>query len=198
MNFRPSHISFARLVDWVEKRLPIETQSQVQTHLATCVQCQREAAQIERMLSTMRSDTAVDPPPGVVDRAVRLFDRRVASTPTLRQQIMATLRFDSLTMPLAFGTRSGALAPRQLLFNAGDYDLDLRITPSEQPEHWLLSGQLLGVATAAGTVVCSGATTYTATLSSLGEFTLPPVASGTYTLAVQLPDVEMMVGALTL
>lgn len=198
MNFRPSHIPFARLVDWVEKRLPVETQSQVQTHLATCVQCQREVAQIERMLSTMRSDTAIDPPPAVVDRAVRLFDRRVAPTPTLRQQIMATLRFDSLTMPLAFGTRSGAPAPRQILFNAGDYDLDLRITPSDQPEHWLLSGQLLGAATAAGTVVCSGATTHQAALSPLGEFALPPVAGGAYTLAVQLPDVEIMIGLLAL
>lgn len=198
MNFRPSHIPFDRLVDWVEKRLPVETQNQVQAHLAICAQCQRDTAQIEHMLSTMRSDTAIDPPPAVVNRAVRLFARRVAPTQTLLQQISATLRFDSFIMTPAVGMRSGTPAPRQLLFNAGDYDLDLRITPSDQPAHWLLSGQLLGTVTPAGTVVCSGATTHKAPLSPLGEFALPPVVSGAYTLVIHLTDVEIMIGALTL
>jgi hypothetical protein len=152
--------------------------------------------QIERLFGLLQSDTTVDPPPAVINRAVRIFRPRQAEvTPPLLQRIVAALQFDSLQLAPAMGLRSGAATPRQLLFSAGDYDLDLRLTPHQ--DAWLLSGQILGEEIAAGQVVLQGATAgVQAPLLAPGEFVLPPVPKGDYTLVVQMTDYEIAVDAL--
>ena len=195
MNFRPSHIPFDRLVDWVEARLTAEERNQLQRHLTDCAHCRQELTQVERLFGLMQSDTSVDPPPAVINRAVRLFRPRQAEvTPPLLQRIVAALQFDSLQLAPATWLRSGAAAPRQLLFSAGDYDLDLRLAPTEQTDGWLLTGQVLGSDTPTGRVTVEGATGVVETsLSMLGEFVLPPVTAGNYTLVVQLADAKITV-----
>jgi hypothetical protein len=153
-------------------------------------------AQVERLFGLMQSDTSVDPPPTVVNRALRIFRPRPtpATAPPLLQRIVAALQFDSLQLAPAVGLRSGAAAPRQLLFSAGDYDLDLRLTPAEQTDGWLFTGQVLGSDTPTGRVTVEGATGVVETsLSLLGEFVLPPITAGNYTLVVQLADAEITV-----
>lgn len=196
MNFRPSHIPFDRLVDWVEARLSAEERDQLQRHLTSCAHCRQELTQIERLFGLLQSDTTVDPPPAVINRAVRIFRPPQAEvTPPLLQRIVAALQFDSLQLAPAMGLRSGAGTPRQLLFSAGDYDLDLRLTPHQ--DAWLLSGQILGEEIAAGQVVLQGATVgVQAPLLAPGEFVLPPVPKGDYTLVVQMTDYEIAVDAL--
>ena len=194
MNFRPSHIPFDRLVDWVEARLTAEERNQLQRHLTDCAHCRQELTQVERLFGLMQSDTSVDPPPAVINRAVRLFRPRQAPvTPPLLQRIVAALQFDSLQLAPATGLRSGAAAPRQLLFSAGDYDLDLRLAPTEQVERWAVAGQVLGSGSITGNVTLHGPTRYQASLVAPGEFLLPAVAAGDYTLVVQLPDQEIAV-----
>ncbi|MFZ4661801.1 MAG: anti-sigma factor family protein [Caldilineaceae bacterium] len=195
MNFRPSHIPFDRLVDWVEARLSAEERDQLQRHLTSCAHCRQELTQIERLFGLLQSDTTVDPPAAVVNRAVRIFRPRQAEvTPPLLQRIVAALQFDSLQLAPSMGLRSGAATPRQLLFSAGDYDLDLRLTPTEQTDGWLFTGQVLGSDTPTGRVTVEGATGVVETsLSMLGEFVLPPITAGNYTLVVQLADAEITV-----
>lgn len=195
MNFRPSHIPFDRLVDWVEARLSAEERDQLQRHLTSCAHCRQELTQIERLFGLLQSDTTVDPPPAVINRAVRIFRPRQAEvTPPLLQRIVAALQFDSLQLAPSMGLRSGAGTPRQLLFSAGDYDLDLRLTPVEQTDGWLFTGQVLGSDTPTGRVTVEGATGVVETsLSMLGEFVLPPITAGNYTLVVQLADAEITV-----
>ena len=196
MNFRPSHIPFDRLVDWVEARLSAEERDQLQRHLTSCAHCRQELTQIERLFGLLQSDTTVDPPAAVINRAVRIFRPRQAEvTPPLLQRIVAALQFDSLQLAPSMGLRSGAGTPRQLLFSAGDYDLDLRLTPHQ--DAWLLSGQILGEEIAAGQVVLQGAKVgVQAPLLAPGEFVLPPVPKGDYTLVVQMTGYEIAVDAL--
>lgn len=195
MNFRPSHIPFDRLVDWVEARLTAEERDQLQQHLTACTHCRQELAQVERLFGLMQSDASVDPPPAVINRALRIFHRRqTPATPPLLQRIVAALQFDSLQLSPAVGLRSGTAAPRQLLFTAGDYDLDLRLTPAEKSDRWVLSGQVLGSDTPTGQVRIQGVTdTAQAPLTTPGEFVLPPIAPGDYTLVVQLADAEIAI-----
>lgn len=202
MNFHPSHLPFSRLIDWVEGRLLPEERDQLQQHLGGCVHCRQEAAWLERLLGIMRSDTAVDPPPAVTARALRIFQprsqaARMPASPPLLQRIVAALQFDSGQLSPALGLRSGSAAPRQLLFSAGDYDLDLRLTPAENEDRWVLSGQVLGGDAPAGHVVLQGATDTAQTpLAAPGEFVLPPIAAGDYTLVVHLTDYEIAVDSL--
>lgn len=195
MNFRPSHIPFDRLVDWVEARLSVEERNQLQRHLSDCAHCRQELTQVERLFGLMQSDTSIDPPPAVVNRALRIFrPHQAPTTQPLLQRIVAALQFDSLQLSPAVGLRSGAAAPRQLLFTAGEYDLDLRLTPAENSDQWVLSGQVLGSDTPIGQVRIQGATGMAqAPLATPGEFILPPIAPGDYTLVVQLADAEIAI-----
>lgn len=198
MNFRPSHIPLSRFVEWVEAQLTAEEQQQLQAHIDGCARCRTELTEIRRLLTIMRNDRTPDPPAAVVARALRIFPRRPApSAASLLQRIVAALQFDSGQLTPALGLRSGAAAPRQLLFSAGDYDLDLRLTPAKNEHRWVLSGQVLGGDTLTGQVRLQGAmATAQAPLTAPGEFVLPPIAAGDYTLVVQLPDSEIAVDSL--
>ncbi len=200
VNFRPSHIPFDRLVDWVEARLTTEERNQLQRHLTDCAHCRQELTQVERLFGLMQSDTSVDPPPAVVNRALRIFrPHQAPATPPLLQRIVAALQFDTLQLSPAVGLRSGAEAPRQLLYSAGDYDLDLRLTPTEQAAQWAIAGQVLGndLALTGGQIVLQGVQQQVTTpLSTLGEFVLLSIAPGDYSLIVQMSDAEITVETL--
>lgn len=200
MNFRPSHIPFGRLVDWVEERLTAEERAQLQRHLAECHQCHQEAARLQHIFQVARSDVDMDPRPEVVDRALRIFPLRPGPVATpLLQRIVAVLRLDSVQRSPVMGVRSAAATPRRLLYSAGDYDLDMRLTPQENTEEWVITGQVLGSDNPTGHVVLQGTSEATqAPLATPGEFMLPPVPAGDYTLVVHLPDCAIAVESLKL
>jgi hypothetical protein len=219
MNIFSSHLSFERLVDLVEGRLPPAEQTPLLTHLSSCTRCAAEKAWLERVIGLMRADTNEDAPPAVIARAQRLFQTRVAPVSPeaatgspLRRRISALLHFDSLQRPLALGMRGGQPAARQLLLKAEDYELDVRITPAGTT--WQVSGQLLGPETkgqvelrrAAGDSPPVPGTTQPksdrdssqdatgmlqAELNDLGEFNLPPARPGVYQLLLRLGNLEV-------
>jgi anti-sigma factor RsiW len=63
VNIFTSHVSFERLVDLVEGRLPANEQSQLLVHLSDCARCAADKAWLERVIGLMRADTAEDAPP---------------------------------------------------------------------------------------------------------------------------------------
>lgn len=188
-----NHIPFRHLVDYVEGNLPLDMRVDLELHVAACSRCAGELAQLERLVSLMRTDTGQDAPSSVIQRAVNLFRPRPvpASTPSgLQRRILAALHFDSLGLAPAFGVRSGKPGARQLLFHAGVDEIDLRIEPAG--EAWTISGQVLGKATANGRAILQGALSISqAVLNELSEFTLPPVQAGTYKLILSLADVDV-------
>lgn len=202
MSLTPSHINFERLADMAEGRLSAEETAGARAHLASCTRCSSQAAQLERVAMLMRSDTSVDAPRDLVFGVVQSFhSRRTESAPGLLRRIVAALTFDSSTRTPAFGVRSGQTAPaRQLLFGAGDFDVDLRLAAGE--EGWTVSGQVLGPceggrveAFAAGVLEEAAAR---ASLNDLCEFTLPPVPEGVYALRLRLNDTEIEIPELSL
>jgi hypothetical protein len=120
---------------------------------------------------------------------------------TLLQRIVAALTFDSGQAPtLAFGMRSGDGATRQLLFAAQGHDVDLRVAAAApgSGDWWLISGQVLGPQTDGevaltddgGTPIAQGP------LNELGEFRLPAVARGRYTVNLRLGRLEVVLPGL--
>lgn len=195
MNFHPSHIPFHRLVDWVEATLAVAEQQQLQQHLDHCSHCREALREVQQLIKLMQSDQAVDPPSAVTARALRIFRPRVAApTPSLLQRIVATLQFDTLQRAPAMGLRFNAAAPRQLLFQAGDYDLDLRLTPTENGTTWTVAGQVLGGDKRGGQVkLHSQAHQAQAPLTALNEFVVRALPVGDYTLVIQLADEEIVI-----
>ena len=185
-----NHIPFAQLVDLVEGRSPLD-ELVARSHVATCPRCAAEVAWLERVIGLMRSDTAEQPPADAVAVAKRLFRPPVLAT---RRQLMATLQFDSARTPVGLGRRAGAQAERQLLFVVSDHLIDLRIAP--HGPLWVVSGQLLGAEDGRQVELNGSAGTAQAMLNDLNEFALPPAASGTYTLRVQLTDLDILIAGL--
>lgn len=199
MRLTRQHIPFARLADLVEGRLTGEDYGAARAHLEECAACSEQSAQLARLTTLMRADVSADPPRDVLTNAVGLFRARRASreeSPGLLRRVVAALTFDSSSLTPAFGVRSGLASPaRQLLFSAGDFDVDLRLAAGG--EGWTVSGQVLGPC-AGGEVEVEGALSARASLNDLCEFTLPPVPEGVYTLRLRVDEVEVEIPELSL
>lgn len=193
MRLKTRHIPFAQLVDLVDGRVATHVAAKLRAHITLCPHCTRERHRLTHTLNLLQTDTSEDAPPAVITRALALL-RPVHPIMEVLQRIWATLRFDSAQMTPALGLRSGQAQARQLLFQADDLDLDLRVTPSGSG--WAVSGQVLGPTTA-GLVELQGSTATTDTLlDDLGEFTLPSVPPGVYTLVLRFPSREVGIAAL--
>ncbi|MET0646159.1 MAG: hypothetical protein ABW208_06020 [Pyrinomonadaceae bacterium] len=200
MRLTPRHIPFARLADLAEGRLSQEEAAAARTHLADCTTCSAQAAQLGRLAALMRADASEDAPPRLVASVVRMFRARRAqeAEPGLLRRLVAALTFDSSSLRPAFGVRSGQAAPaRQMLFSAGDLDVDLRLAAGG--EGWTVSGQVLGPCEGGEVeMVSGGSTAARAALNDLCEFALPPVAEGVYALRLRLNDAEVEIPELSL
>ncbi len=191
-------ISYELLVDLAEGRMSPHAAAELRTRIATDAAAQHELAAIEELIGLMRNDDSLDAPEHVIGRAVRLMRQPAASpAPGLLQRLVATLRNDTWQTPtLASGLRSIQAWPRALLLSAGDRDLDLQIGP--HGEQWQLRGQVLGPELPGAVVLNSADEHITVRLDELGEFVLPPVPAGRYTLTVTHGDIEIVVPELEL
>jgi len=185
------HIPYSRLVDLAEGRLTSDERAEAQPHLAACPRCAADVAWLERVIGLMRADTAEQPPAHALDVAKRLFRPPAQAT---RQQLMATLQFDSARTPIALGRRAGAQTERQMLFVVSSYLLDLRIV--QHGPLWIVSGQLLGAEDGRQVELEGPAGTAQAILNDLSEFALPPSPPGAYTLRLQLTDLDITIAGL--
>jgi len=204
MRMTPQHIPFARLAEMAEGRTSQGASAAESAHLSACTRCASEAERLGRLAALMRADKSEDAPPAVVESVVRMFRAHsagaAAAEPGLLRRLVAALTFDSSGLRPAFGVRSGQPAPaRQLLFSAGDFDVDLRLAPGG--EGWTVSGQVLGPCRdgEVEAVGSDGSVAARATLNDLCEFTLlPPVAGGTYALRLRLEGTEIEIPELSL
>jgi anti-sigma factor RsiW len=186
------HISLAQTVDLIEGRLSVADQVQAQSHIVACARCAAELARLSRVIGLMRADTGEDAPPHVTTRAVALFrSGRVPAFPEPRQRLLAALRFDSGRTPQPLGVRAGVLSDRQLLFVADQAAVDLRIIRAG--ELWGIIGQVFGRALSGQVDLLGVAATAQVVINDLGEFRLPPVPSGIYTLTVRLANADVEV-----
>jgi hypothetical protein len=193
------HIPFAQLADLAESRGPANERTRVLAHLESCSKCTHELERLGRVIELLRSDETIDPPRAVLAQALRIFDtRKQSSAPSLLQRVVAALSFDSsMNLAPAFGVRSGQVATRQLIYSAGESDIDLRI--SAQGDEWVVAGQLLGRECDGGRVEIEGTSGLAvAGVNELCEFTLPPLPPGSYTLRLLFRDAEVEIPNLEL
>ncbi|HEX5707183.1 MAG TPA: hypothetical protein VFX96_07800 [Pyrinomonadaceae bacterium] len=204
MTLPPHKISFARLADMAEGRLDPAARAETEAHVAACARCAAQLSTLERAVGLMRADTSEDAPRDVLASTVSMFRARRAANeerPSLVRKVLAALSFDSARPAPAFGLRStaSAEASRQMLFSAGDAEIDLRL--ARGGEGWTIAGQVLGDCAGVGRVrveSVAGDARAETELSELCEFTLAPVPEGVYRLRLRLGDAEIEVPELDL
>lgn len=97
---------------------------------------------IERIIYLMQTDDSVDAPQDAIRRSKNIFRTR-APKPTLVEKVLAVLQIDLAPNKAVFGERSASVSQaRQMLFEAGENALDLRITETERGMK--IRGQILG------------------------------------------------------
>jgi anti-sigma factor RsiW len=192
VSIQSKHISASRLTDLIEGRLTPAAAIEVRTHVASCPRCAREAAWLERVIGLMRTDDNEEPPPRVAGAISRAFHTRRASVPrAARQRFVAGLLFDSARAAMAAARRAGPRAERQMIFQAQAIALDLRFVQSGP--QWTVSGQMFGTEPAGEAELRGPADTVRAEVSEMGEFELPPVPPGSYSLMLHLSTIEIEV-----
>ena len=147
---------------------------------------------LDQIIELMQSDDSVDAPIDTIKWAKNLYRTR-RTEPSFIKRIVASLQVDLPPGKPAFGERSGlATSSRQMLFNAGEHAIELRI--SSGPAHVSMNGQVLGEGFAgAEFAISSGALRRTMTLGQMSEFEVSDLPKGYYTLTLRSQENEIVI-----
>ena len=144
---------------------------------------------LEHIIRRMQADTAVDAPAELTSFAKGLYRTRVAEpTPSIFKRMAAVLSVDLAPGRAAFGERSatGGQA-RQMLFEAGENAVDLRVTALDKA--FDIRGQILGDGFESGSVEIAGQSVEI----DNGGFTVKGVAAGEHSLTVRGGEQEIFI-----
>jgi hypothetical protein len=167
--------------------------STVETHLAGCKECLELKQEFQVLVSQLREDSSFEPPARLVQWGKNLFQPVVQPTPGGLRKIIASMVFDTFDQPLLAGVRRVGAPPRQLLFRAGDVDVDVKIESMEANDRITLVGQVLSNATkffdnTPVKLESHGIVRYRTRTNVVGEFSFDEVPKDTYHLSVDLPE----------
>jgi hypothetical protein len=150
---------------------------------------------INKIISLMKTDKSVDAPTDAIKWAKNVFlTRAAAPQKSFAQKVLAVLQMDLPPHKAAFDERSAsAEQARQMLFQAGETSVDLRIKQEETG--FLLHGQILGEDFANGTIKLGD---FETVANEVSEFKFVKIPSGKYDLILQKDDKEIVVQDLEL
>ena len=154
---------------------------------------------IDEIIRLMQRDDSIEAPESLVKWAHNLFRSRVAQPKqSLLHKVIAVLRADLLPDRAAFGERStSASGIRQMLFEAGDNAIDLRI--GKTAKGLSVHGQILGDGFEGSEIALKGQDVSFETRSDeLSEFRFDAVPSGSYSLRIRKDEVEIVVDEMKL
>jgi hypothetical protein len=145
---------------------------------------------LNEIITLMQRDESTDAPQNAIQWSKNLFRTRAAQpAKSFVQRILAVLQMDLSPNQAAFGERSaGTGEARQMLFEAGENKIDLRI--KEDEKDFSIKGQILGEGFANSTIKLGGFETKT---NELSEFSFTGVPHGKYDLTLQSNETEITI-----
>lgn len=188
------HINTEELVDYMDDRVSREGKLVVENHLSECKDCAELGAEIRMLVLRLQEDTSFEPPAELVQWGVSLFQPLLQpSTGGKLRKMIAALVFDTFDQPQLAGVRRVGAPPRQLLFRAGDVDVDVKIESMEANDRITLVGQVLSTTakffeSTPVKLESHGIVRYRTMTNLVGEFSFDEVPKDTYHLSVDLPE----------
>src|SRR4030095_14700837 len=141
---RMRHLSAEKLMEYMDGLLTEEAKATVAGHLSECSDCKETNQELQLFVLRLQSDASFEPPADVVQWGVSLFQPMLQPQETVGgkvRKIIASLIFDTFDEPMLAGVRRVGAPPRQLLFRAGDVDVDVKIEATDTKERTSLIGQ---------------------------------------------------------
>lgn len=197
---------FQLLLDYLDGKLDRAAAEEISAHLDQgCGQCQADRDWYQRVRMITSSDDSIEPPPWVLKRAFRVFDAPRVETGIAARvgRLVASLVFDSLSLPTPAGARSSGVEARQLLYRAFEYSIDVQVVPSEQG-YVVLNGQILregelsfeSVAGLPLDLIGGDGTILSTKTNDRGEFTISQVNFGSCDLRVDVNELSIVIQGL--
>ena len=152
---------------------------------------------IKLITDLMERDDSVDAPADSIKWAKNIFRARVpARSASIVERVIAVLTADLSGGKPVFGERSASsAAARQMLFEAGEAAVDLRITIKGTTAN--IRGQVIGSGFENAVAVLSGDTDVTAELDADSGFEIA-AKKGIYSLTITGPETEIVIDKLDL
>ena len=154
---------------------------------------------ISQIIYLMQTDESFDAPTDAIQWSKNIFRSRVVEPKkSVAERFLAILKMDLSPNRAAFGERSASTSQaRQMLFQAGEASIDLRIKQEEKG--LTIQGQILGAGFANCLVKISNENnSFETQTNELSEFKFAEILSGTYSLSLQGKDKEIFVETLEL
>ena len=183
-------------MEYIDGQLTEETKAMVDAHVSNCSECRQERNELQQFMIKLRADSSLEPPGDALQFAVGLFQPVLQPQETVGgtvRRIIASLVFDTFDEPMQAGIRRVGAPPRQLLFRAGDVDVDVRIEAMEANDRISLIGQVLSNSekffdNTPVKLESHGMVRYKTMTNFVGEFVFDEVPKDTYHLSVDLPE----------
>ncbi|HKA17512.1 MAG TPA: zf-HC2 domain-containing protein, partial [Blastocatellia bacterium] len=137
------HTTTEALMDYIDRRVSEEEKSVVDSHLSVCKDCSELKQELQSLVVRLREDGSLEPPAELVQWGVNLFQPVIRTEKGGLPKFIASLVFDTFDQPMFAGVRRVGTPPRQLLFRAGDVDIDVKIESMEANDRITLVGQVL-------------------------------------------------------
>ncbi len=149
--------------------------------------------ELNRIIRLMQTDESDDAPPDAIRWSKNIFlGKAAAPRKSFVERVTTILQMDLSTTRAAFGERSASAGQaRQMLFQAGDHNIDLRIKKDKKGVN--VHGQILGEGFANCTVKLGEFETMS---NEVSEFELAAVPGGKYALSFQSLEKEIVIEAI--
>jgi hypothetical protein len=182
-------------MDYADGALPAPDRQEVEQHLAGCNDCNKQQQEFSQLIHYLQQDSTFEPPAGLVQWGEELFQPLLQAPKAGRiRRIIAALVHDTLDQPMLAGVRrAGIRPPRQLVFRAGDVDVDVRIETTEANNRISLVGQVLSNTerffdNTPVKLESHGVVRYKTVTNPVGEFSFEELPKDTYHLSVDVPE----------
>jgi hypothetical protein len=190
------HVNAEKLMEYMDGQLTEESKAMVDAHVSNCSGCRQERHELQQFMTRMQADSSFEPPVEAVQFAVGLFQPVLQPQESMGgkvRRIIASLVFDTYDVPMQAGMRRVGAPPRQLLFRAGDVDVDVKIESMEANDRISLVGQVLSnnekfFDNTPVKLESHGMVRYKTMTNFVGEFVFDEVPKDTYHLSVDLPE----------
>jgi hypothetical protein len=195
-----SCISLDQLFELTQNTLSADEIKRIEAHLSSgCNSCRCKLAQLRKLLAAIASRDLLRPPDWLVEQARNLYSWHVSSSGRSDlKRTPAILLIDSFSGGLLTDVRGVGLASRQMLYRAGEYDIDLSIDHVEQAHTMDIIGQVMPLVTDMSASAAAGVDlfeepgrTFSTEANEFGEFIFSGIPEGIYQLRIALKDEEL-------
>jgi hypothetical protein len=191
-----AHVSLEALMNCIDGSASERERSTVEAHVMNCKDCADQKQEFQFLLTHLQEDSAFEPPADVLKESIGIFQQVFRPERKSIPHFIASLVFDTFDQPMFAGMRRMGAPPRQLLFRAGDVDVDVKIESMEANDRITLVGQVLSSTTkffdnAPVKLESHGIVRYRTQTNVVGEFSFDEVPKDTYHLSVELPEGEI-------